>query len=271
MTADGSYLVEHRAVSLAISATLLVDREESGRPGRRETTVVAFADPALPRPETEGWRSEALRSRLRDTRLVPLPATRVEAETILRLYPEHARAFMGDDATEERARELSPGVTLVHFGCHGYVDESSPLSSGLILSNPRADAVDASDGVLEAWEVLESVRIDADLVTLSGCDTGMGRAMGGEGMVGLTRAFQFAGARAVVASLWTVADESTAALMQRFYAHLHGGKPTAEALRAAQVELIERPVEAEVDGEKVELDYSHPFRWAAFRVVGGWR
>ena len=102
-------------------------------------------------------------------------------------------------------------------------------------------------------------RLDADLVTLSACDSGLGKEMGGEGLIGLVRAFQFAGARSVLASLWSVADVSTADLMKRFYGHLRAGKPKDEALRAAQVELIHSPT------------YFHPYHWAAFQLFGDWK
>jgi CHAT domain-containing protein/tetratricopeptide (TPR) repeat protein len=269
MRADGRYLIEHRPVALASSATVHAELV-SRRRGRRATSVVAFADPELPQAGLDAWRLETLRSRLRDVPLVALPAARAEAAALTRLFPDRTTTFIGGEATEERARALSVGTSLVHFACHAFVDEQAPLSSGLLLAVP-VDLRGRQDGVLEAWEVFESVRLDADLVTLSGCDTGLGRHMGGEGMVGLTRAFLFAGARSVLASLWTVADESTAALMERFYAHLEQDGSPAAALRAAQLELMSRPVEVEVDGESVELDFSHPFRWAAFQVYGDWR
>jgi CHAT domain-containing protein len=113
--------------------------------------------------------------------------------------------------------------------------------------------------LLQAWEVLESVRLDADLVTLSACDTGLGKEMGGEGVIGLTRAFQYAGARSVLASLWSVSDVSTADLMRRFYSHLRAGRSKDEALRRAQVELIHSSA------------FSHPYSWAAFQLVGDWQ
>jgi CHAT domain-containing protein len=107
--------------------------------------------------------------------------------------------------------------------------------------------------------IFESVRLDADLVTLSACDSALGKEMGGEGLVGLTRAFQFAGARSVLASLWSVSDVSTADLMTRFYGYLREGRSKDEALRAAQVDLIR------------SQDFAHPYYWAAFQLTGDWR
>ena len=109
------------------------------------------------------------------------------------------------------------------------------------------------------WEIYEHVRLDADLVTLSACGTGLGKVLGGEGLLGLTRAFQYAGARSVLASLWSVSDESTGELMKRFYGYLKEGRSKAEALRSAQLDLLRRS------------EYSHPFHWAGFQLVGDWR
>ena len=103
------------------------------------------------------------------------------------------------------------------------------------------------------------MRIDADLVTLSSCASALGKEMSGEGILGLTRAFQYAGARSVLASLWEVSDESTGDLMRRFYRHLKQGRSKDLALQMAQREMIRSPRTA------------HPHRWAAFEVVGDWR
>ena len=95
--------------------------------------------------------------------------------------------------------------------------------------------------------------------TLSACDTGLGKVRGGEGLMGLTWAFQYAGARSVVASLWSVSDESTGELMQRFYAYLKQGQSKDTALRSAQLDLLH------------DSQFSHPFHWASFQLVGDWR
>ena len=118
-------------------------------------------------------------------------------------------------------------------------------------------------------------------MTLSGCNTALGREMGGEGLLGLTRAFQYAGARSVLASLWSVGDASTAELMRRFYGHVKAGKDKTDALSAAQIELIGGAfTEATGDstsrgvGARVQVsgpDGAHPFRWASFQLVGDGR
>ena len=116
------------------------------------------------------------------------------------------------------------------------------------------------------------MRLDADLVVLSACDSGRGKEPGGEGLLSLTRAFQFAGARAVVASLWQVVDESSADLMTRFYRHLKNGAAAADALREAQLEIVAQiPWVRDPQEERREKDFSKDFVWAAFEVFGDWQ
>jgi CHAT domain-containing protein len=126
--------------------------------------------------------------------------------------------------------------------------------------------------LLQAWEIFERVRLDADLVVLSACESGLGKEMGGEGLIGLTRAFQYAGARSVMASLWKISDRTTAEFMVRFYRHLKEGHSKVEALRATQVEFIRGPIQVTNDkGERVDFDASAPYYWAAFQIYGDWQ
>jgi CHAT domain-containing protein len=114
----------------------------------------------------------------------------------------------------------------------------------------------AEDGLLQMYEIF-NMKLNADLVVLSACETGLGKDVKGEGLIGLTRAFLYAGTPSVVVSLWKVEDRSTADLMVRFYRHLKGGKLSkAEALRQAQLELIR------------EGKFTHPYHWAPFVLVG---
>jgi CHAT domain-containing protein len=101
----------------------------------------------------------------------------------------------------------------------------------------------------------------------------LGRTLlGGEGLIVLTRAFQYAGARSVMASLWKISDRTTAELMVRFYKHLKEGLPKDEALRAAQMELIHGPIQVKNEkGEVEEIDASAPYYWAAFQIYGDWQ
>ena len=115
------------------------------------------------------------------------------------------------------------------------------------------------------------MRLDSDLVVLSACETALGKEVDGEGIIGLTRAFQYAGARTVLASLWEVADESTAALMARFYSGLKDGLAKDEALRQAQLTFIAGPVTVGSGEDAIERDLRHPFYWAAFQLYGDWQ
>lgn len=250
--ADSRPLVESLPVHTVSSVTLyeiLARRDSGGGSG----AVVAFGDPASPpaawRPSGDERDAQALPP------LPPLPATRREVAA-LRALRADALILTGRDATEERARSVRRDTRFVHFACHALLDERFPLESGLVLAASQAGA---ENGFLQAWEVFESLRIDADLVTLSACRTGLGRETDGEGLLGLTWAFQYAGARSVLASLWAVNDASTAALMTRFYRHVAKGVSKAEALRRAQAELRARRTTAA------------PYFWAGFTLVGDGR
>jgi CHAT domain-containing protein len=191
---------------------------------------------------------------------------------IAELFRPDSDIYLDERATEERAKEVAGGTRYLHFASHGLLDERFPLNSGLALTIPDAMVEGQDNGILQAWEIFERVRIDADLVVLSACETGLGKEMGGEGLIGLTRAFQYAGARSVLASLWSVADETTAELMKRFYRYLKAGRSKDTALRQAQLDLIRGAVAVrEPDGQPTRIDTSHPFYWAAFQLNGDWR
>jgi CHAT domain-containing protein len=208
----------------------------------------------------------------------PLPYTRREVEGIASLFPEGTvRTFLGAEALEEQIKSLDRDTRILHIAAHGHTDEHLPSSSFIALTIPEGVTRDDTEserdnGLLQVWEIFEHVRIDADLVVLSACESGLGQELGTEGLIGLTRAFQYAGARSVVASLWSVADQSTSELMIRFYRHLRDGLSKDEALRAAQIELIRGPIEVtDADGRKVRIDASAPYYWAAFQIFGDWQ
>jgi CHAT domain-containing protein len=244
-----------------------------------EKTLIAFGDPRYPplavsADETElDGQDAVVRSMLtRGYRLTPLPATKSEVTAIAELYRGKAATYLGDAATEERAKEVAKTPKYLHFASHGLLDERFPLNSGLALTIPGAVKEGQDNGILQAWEIFERVRINADLVVLSACDTGLGKEMGGEGLVGLTRAFEYAGARSVLASLWSVADETTAALMKRFYSYVKAGRTKDAALRQAQLDLIRGSVVVQDEQASARrFDASHPFYWAAFQLYGDWR
>jgi CHAT domain-containing protein/Tfp pilus assembly protein PilF len=267
------YLIEWKPVHTIVSATVYAELKKSRREklDSQSVRLVAFGDPKYPAlGKDKPNEIPVIASRSMVTYglgLVPLPSTRVEVEAIAKLYPEQISKYLGEEATEERAKSIGKDVRYIHFAVHGLLDERFPLNSALAFTIPENPVEGQDNGLLQAWKVFERVRIDADLVTLSACDTALGKEMGGEGLVGLTRAFEYAGAHSVLASLWSVSDESTAALMKGFYGYLKAGKSKDEALRAAQIGFIKST--AANRGSPSEL--SHPFHWAAFQLTGDWR
>ena len=144
----------------------------------------------------------------------------------------------------------------VHFATHGFIDETKPDLSSLVLTK---DNNSCEDGMLQATEIY-NLKLNADLVVLSACQSGLGKLVRGEGMVGLTRAFMYAGTPAVLVSLWSVSDVSTATLMGDFYRNLVKQKLSkTDALRKAQLTML--------GNEK----FAHPFYWAPFVIIGDWR
>jgi tetratricopeptide (TPR) repeat protein len=244
----------------------------------------------------------------------PLPGTRREVQALAALFPEgKAQLLLGSDASEQRLDELAAAHRLkdfrvLHFATHGAIDWAAPLRSALLLADDqlpdaqvRARAGEkVYTGRLTA-EALAGWDLDADLVVLSACDTGLGKPAGGEGLLGFSQVLFRAGARALVVSLWQVDDASTALLMARFYenllgrrAGLQGPLPRAEALREAKDWLrhLPRP-EAEALAARLtggELrgtvsplrpaapaagsadaggrPYAHPYYWSAFVLLG---
>lgn len=270
------YLAEwkplHSALSLTVYGTLRAsDRKPSS------TQMVAFGDPHYPEDlaptgETRDLAHRSLGLGLRGFHWTALPYSRREVERIAGIYPGGARLYLGEEATEEQAKSVGRDVRVLHFATHGHLDDRTPLDSALVLTVPEGLPEGRDNGLLQVWEIFESVRLDADLVVLSACESALGRELSGEGLIGLTRAFQYAGARSVVATLWDVADQTTAELMARFYRHLAAGLSKDEALRAAQIELIRQPVRIiTASGQALETDASNPFFWAAFQLFGDWR
>lgn len=281
---DGRHLVEWKPLSTVLSGTVFAELKKQRRDavaGAEPSSQqwVAFGDPWFP-PRLAQSRSEDIgevRLRSLSTRAQlqwkRLPQSRREVEEIATLFPPDQRqTYLDREASEERAKAVGRDARIVHFATHGFVDDRSPFDSGLVLSIPEELAEGRDNGLLQVWEIFESVRLDADLVVLSACETGIGEIRGGEGIIGLTRAFQYAGARSVLASLWRVEDEATAELMQRFYRHLRAGKAKDEALRAAQLELIRRPLRVPNGrGGWTKRNAAAPYFWAALQLVGDGR
>jgi CHAT domain-containing protein len=248
------FLVEELPVTVSGSATLFAELA-SRPPAARAPRLVALGDPDYGEPA--GALGGAVNSPF-GLRLPPLPATRREVEALAEVFGSSAEIYLGEEATEERVRSAAPGASHLHLAAHGWLDEASPLDSAVVLSRPSSGGPGRDNGLLQAWEVFEGLRLDADLVVLSACETGLGRPVGGEGLLGLTRAFQYAGARSVLVSMWAVDDRWSAVLIERFYRHLRAGLGKDEALRRAQLALLRGASES---GRQT-------FHWAAFQLVG---
>ena len=246
---DGRYLAEWKPLHTVLSATVYAELKKM-RDGAKanEIELVAFGDPRLPSPERT----------LRGLDLGRLPFSRDEVTVISGLFAGTSQVYLQQDATEERVKSLLPKSRYIHFATHASFDERLPMNTALVLSIPDHRVDGQENGLLQAWEILEQLRLNADLVVLSACRTGLGTELSGEGLIGMTRAFQYAGARSVMASLWSVDDRRTADLMKRFYKHLRDGEPKDVALQSAQREMI-------------AAGASHPFYWAAFSLSGDWR
>lgn len=201
---------------------------------------------------------------LADTRgsaaLARLPFSRDEARAITALAGSDG-TLSATDFRASRAAVLGEALAdyrIVHFATHGLIDTERPELSGLILSLVNDRGL-PQDGLLRLHDIF-NMRLNADLVVLSACQTALGKEIRGEGLVGLTRGFMYAGAPRVVASLWQVSDLATAQLMRRFYAGmLRRGLSPAAALRAAQLEMA------------ADRRWASPYYWAGFVLQGDWK
>ena len=274
------YLIEWKPIHTALSSTVYSEIKRLRAQVRNPANTIqlaAFGDPVYPTefpdPGIQGFADAPLQALVkRGVVFERLPATRQEVEGIMSLYGHESRSYLGLEAVEYKVKTLPRSTRIVHFATHATLDERFPLNSAVVLSIPEKFEEGKDNGLLQAWEIFEQVRIDADLVVLSACESGLGKEMGGEGLIGLTRAFQYAGARSVMASLWKISDRTTAELMVRFYKHLKAGLPKDEALRAAQMELIHGPIQVKNEkGEVEEIDASAPYYWAAFQIYGDWQ
>jgi CHAT domain-containing protein/Tfp pilus assembly protein PilF len=253
------YLIRDRAVRYAYSATmLLTDRRREKAPPEKD--YVAFAPVfSAGRSESEGGARSPSGAR------GPLPASRDEVTNVRGLFRERygfidrwlsrrSRVYLEREATEGNLKHAGlEQYRYVHFATHGVVDEKHPRQSGLLLMEEKGST---EDGVLHLGEIY-NLSLNADLVVLSACETGLGQLARGEGVIGLTRGFLYAGASSVLVSLWRAADATTASLMADFYREILAGKPGTQALREAKLRAIRRDPES-----------AKPYSWSAFVLIG---
>ena len=274
-------IATHEIVNLPSASVLSVIRRETE--GRTPTSqvIAVLADPVFeasdPRvtqakaagempPAIAAERSALSRAINLSTRtgartgLTRLAFSRQEADAIFAVAPRGA-GLKATDFTASRATAISERLgqyRILHFATHGLLNNEQPELSGLVFSLVDEKG-NAQDGFLRLHEVF-NLKLNADLVVLSACETGLGKEIKGEGLIGLTRGFMYAGAPRVVASLWNVDDLATAELMKLFYrGMLKDGLRPAAALRAAQSELSR------------QRRWASPYFWAGFVLQGEWK
>jgi CHAT domain-containing protein/Tfp pilus assembly protein PilF len=268
-------IVDHEIVLLPSASTLGILRQNYADRQPPTRTLAILADPVFsgnderiknPSSATTEQAVESANPGLNRSRgnnnvqFNRLKFTRQEAQIIQALVPANSRTESLDFAAS-RATATSPNLSqykIVHFATHGLVNSTHPELSGIVMS-----LVDEKghplNGFLRLTDIF-NLKLAAELVVLSACQTGLGQNIQGEGMVGLTRGFMYAGAKRVVVSLWSVDDEGTATLMSSFYqGMLQKGLTPAAALRAAQLELWKQE------------QWHSPYYWAAFTLQGEWR
>jgi CHAT domain-containing protein len=272
-------------------------------PGRLGVGLAREPAPLALRQQRE---ADALLRRVRGPDPVPLPGSRREVEALARLFGQ-ADVLLGSDASEQCLEALAQAGRLksyryLHLATHGLIDLAEPQRSALLLArdrlpDPLAQAQAGKkvyEGRLTTADMLHDWQLEAELVTLSACETALGPEGGGDGFIGFSQALLLAGARSLVVSLWRVDDTATALLMTRFYENLLGKRdglaqplPKAEALREAKAwlreltggqvaEQVARLPQLERGGERKrdvaaadpQRPYGHPYYWSAFILIG---
>ena len=270
-------IVEHEIITLPSASTLAILRQNYADRKPPSQTLAILADPVFsPTDErVKGQLTPATTEQLESNNLglnrslrasdrgwppERLRFTRQEAQTILSLFPSASSSQKIDfDASRTTATDGSlANYQIVHFATHGIANNKNPELSGIVMSMVD-DKGNLVNGFLRLTDIF-NLKLAANLVVLSACQSGMGQNIKGEGMVGLTRGFMYAGAQRVAVSLWNVDDEGTSVLMQKFYQKMLQQKlAPAAALRAAQIEMMQQ--------EK----WQSPYYWAAFTLQGEWK
>ena len=250
---DKEYLDKQLTLSTVPSATVYVTLKTatSRSAASRPFLGVAYS-PVSGTPLQTVSSSRGLAD-LRGGSPAPLQFAREEVAEAAQSFGSNSVVLDGGNASEAALKAEPLGdFRIIHIAAHGIGDETEPDRAALVL----LPGSNEEDGLWQAREIRQS-RLNADLVVLSACETGTGRLQGEEGVMNLARAFLIAGARSVVASLWSVEDSSTATLMGFFYEHFAAGLSVSESLRQAQIDFIR-----EYKGK------AQPYYWAGFEVIG---
>jgi CHAT domain-containing protein len=226
LSAQGSYLVQDYPIYYLSSASLMQFTREKRRAGGERALVLG--NPSL--------GDDAYNLRFAER----------EAKEVANVYPTSA-VYLKAEASKPRAMSLGPKYDMLHFAVHAELNEEDPMGSALLLAGPGKE-----DGRLKVGEIF-SLNLRANMVVLSACETSLGKLSNGDEMIGLTRAFIYAGTPSIVTTLWKVNDRSSYELMREFYQHLKTGKKS-EALRQAQLKTVQ--------------EFPEPFYWAAYQLTG---
>jgi CHAT domain-containing protein len=263
----GRFLVERYAIDYLSAGRDLLRMQTMTTAANRP---VIFADPLF---GEHGWtppkamrRSVVTGNDLAGMYFAPLGGTALEARDIKTLFQD-AEVFSGAEASKASLKGVNaPGI--LHIATHGFFlsDAAKPeniqnplLRSGLALAGANVKQRGGDDGILTALEASNLNLWGTKIVTLSACETGLGEVKNGEGVYGLRRAFFLAGAETVVMSLWSISDRVTREIMTAYYTGLKNGLGRGEALRQAQLAMLQRK------------DRSHPYYWSSFIQSGEWR
>jgi CHAT domain-containing protein/tetratricopeptide (TPR) repeat protein len=243
----GAPIVQRHSVTYMPSLNSLVHLRRAPR-SAGPFRVLAVGNPAM-----NGATASATRQGDVDnlSLLGALPFAERELHAIGRALPDRTQIMSGASARESGVRgQPLDRFPVIHFATHGLVSDAHPKRSGLLLSPEEGE-----DGLLQMGEIY-GMGLRADLVVLSACQTALGREITGEGIVGLTRAFFYAGARSVVSALWNLNDRFAADFVERFYQEIGAGHSPEEALRRTKVAYVDHP------------QYSHPFYWSSLVITG---
>jgi CHAT domain-containing protein len=273
-------IVDHEIASIPSTSSLAIQRQSLANRKPAPKGLAVIADPVFSTADARFTSNTAAKampantaSTGNNTRIIEhlsggsgaqltigrLPFTRQEADQILAVAPSQSN-LKALDFRANRSMVTSGELgqyRYVHFATHGYVDTARAGLSAIVLSMIDEQG-NAQDGFVRTHDIY-NLKLPAELVVLSACETGLGKDVKGEGIEGLTRAFMYAGARRVIVSLWNVNDKATAALMQRLYTGmLRSNKTPAAALRAAQIEMLRT------------RQWQSPYFWAPFVMQGEW-
>jgi CHAT domain-containing protein/predicted negative regulator of RcsB-dependent stress response len=268
-------LVNHQIVNLPSVTAIATQRQQLNKRQTAPKTLAVLADPVFAADDKRVTGKEpaiadnlnldrsSLQHALKNVKrngLIPLPGTRKEAEEILKLVsPSQSIHAYDFDANYNfvTSKELKQ-YRFLQFATHGIVDTTNPELSGIVLSQVDKQGKPVEKGYLRLGDIF-NLDLGAELVVLSACETGLGKNVKGEGLVGLTRGLMYAGSKRAVVSLWQVDDEGTSQLMPLFYKAILGGESPTSALRDAQLQLWQ------------QKQWQNPYYWAAFTLQGDWR